>query len=339
MKKIKKYVAYLFVILICLGVVGYVLVTHHPQMAVGIIQKMMYQDRSPNTFEPLYTPVDGIKENGQYLKSEIRYSNDYPNSFLDVIYPDNRFDTKRPTVFYFHGGGFFAGSKNMGDPLAASEATYLIDDIVSKGYNVVNVDYALVPEYHFPTPLIQMDEAISYMKDHAKEYHLDMNNVILMGSSAGGIMVAQYGSILSNSEYAKRLDITPSIAKENIKSLVIDDAPIEYEKLSLGAKLLVGNYVSGTIYLSKDEITSYNPILHVTDGYPTSFLLGSEYRLDMVSLHDALDNVGVVNEIVDPFAERGITKPHGFIANFRKDEISQDAFNRLIRFLEETTKE
>ncbi|MBM7636967.1 alpha/beta hydrolase [Streptococcus saliviloxodontae] len=339
MKKTKKYVVYSFVILLCLGVVGYGLVTNHPQIAVGIIQKIIYQDKSPNTFEPLYTPVDGIKENGQYLKSDIRYSNDYPNSFLDVIYPDNNVDMKRPTVFYFHGGGFFGGSKNMGDPLVANGSTYLIDDIVSKGYNVVNVDYAFVPEYHFPTPLIQMNAAISYMIDHAKEYHLDMNNVVLMGSSAGAIMVAQYGSIVSNSEYAKRLDITPKIVKENIKALVIDDAPLEYEKLSLAAKLLVGNYVSETIYLTQEEITDYNPILHVTTDYPPSFLLGSEYRKDMVSLHDALERVGVVNKIVDPFAEKGITKSHGFISNLRKDDISQDAFQRLITFLEEKTKE
>ena len=51
----------------------------------------------------------------------------------------------------------------MGDPLAASEATYLLDDICAVGYNIVNVDYALVPKYHFPTPLIQANRAFAYM--------------------------------------------------------------------------------------------------------------------------------------------------------------------------------
>ena len=31
---------------------------------------------------------------------------------------------------------------------------YIIDDICASGFNIVNVDYALVPDYHFPTPLI-----------------------------------------------------------------------------------------------------------------------------------------------------------------------------------------
>ena len=77
---------------------------------------------------------DGLKENGQYLISEISYDNEYPNSYLDITYPNNNFEEERPTIAYFHGGGFAFGSKTMGDPLAASEATYLLDDICAEGF-------------------------------------------------------------------------------------------------------------------------------------------------------------------------------------------------------------
>ncbi|MGT2737430.1 alpha/beta hydrolase [Streptococcus orisratti] len=339
MKKIQKYLLCLLGIVGGLGLMTYVTLTNHPQLVVGVIQSSLYQESSPNSYSPLYDPIDGLKENGLYLKSEIAYSKEYPNSFLDIIYPDQDLEVDRPTLFYFHGGGFFAGSKNMGDPLAASEATYLIDDIVSKGYNVVNVDYALVPDYHFPTSLIQMNQALSYMKEHAEEYHLNMDKVVLMGSSAGAIMVAQYGSILANPNYAQLLDIEPSIAKDQVKALVIDDAPLDYPKLSLGAKMLVGNYVAGTIYLSQEEINSYNPILHVTKDYPASFLLGSEYRTDLITLQKALKQADVAHELVDPLAEKGLEKPHGFVSNLRTDPVSAEAFDRMMRFLNERTKE
>ncbi|MBQ1923251.1 MAG: hypothetical protein II189_05465, partial [Lachnospiraceae bacterium] len=45
-----------------------------------------------------------------------------------------------------------------------SEATYLIDDLCAKGYNIVNVDYVLVPEGHFPDPLIQANQAFAYRR-------------------------------------------------------------------------------------------------------------------------------------------------------------------------------
>ncbi|MGV3080392.1 alpha/beta hydrolase [Streptococcus sp. 32226D021BW] len=339
MKKFKKIILWAFGIVASLGIIVYVSVTNHPQLVVGVIQSFMYQESSPNSYSPLYEPIDGLKDNGQYLKSEIAYSKDYPNSFLDITYPDQNFEADRPTLFYFHGGGFFGGSKNMGDPLAASQATYLIDDIVSKGYNVVNVDYALVPDHHFPTPVIQMNQAIAYIMEHAEEYHLNMDNVVLMGSSAGAIMVAQYGSVLANNDYAQLLNIEPSIAKEQAKALVIDDAPLDYPKLSLGAKMLVGNYVVGTIYLSQEEINAYNPILHVTKDYPASFLLGSEYRTDLITLQQALKQADVVHELVDPLAEKGLEKPHGFVSNLRNDPVSAKAFERMMTFIDERTKE
>lgn len=97
-----------------LGLIAYMSVTNHPQLVVGVIQSFMYKESSPNSYSPLYEPIDGLKDNGQYLKSEIAYSKDYPNSFLDITYPDQNFEADRPTLFYFHGGGFFGGSKNMG---------------------------------------------------------------------------------------------------------------------------------------------------------------------------------------------------------------------------------
>ena len=54
----------------------------------------------------------------------------------------------------------------MGDPMAATEATALLDDICAAGYNIVNVDYALVPDYHFPVPLIQANRAFAYIQEH-----------------------------------------------------------------------------------------------------------------------------------------------------------------------------
>ena len=101
----------------------------------------MYQDSKPNSFEPIYTPGEGVKADGQYKINDIAYGTEYPNSFLDITYPDSDREVDRPTLFYFHGGGFFGGSKNMGDPMAVSDSTALIDDLCAQGYNIVNVYY------------------------------------------------------------------------------------------------------------------------------------------------------------------------------------------------------
>lgn len=323
----------LIIVLAVPAIAGLILATH-AQIIVGAVQKLAAGTvNTINSWEPLGEPMEGIRENGQYIITEIRYSDNYPNSYLDITYPDQDREMPRPTLIYFHGGGFFGGSKSFGDPLAGSDATALLDDICAAGFNLVNIDYVLVPEYHFPAPLVQANEAFRFLTDHAEEYHLDMDRLVIMGSSAGAIMTSQLGSIITNPDYAKALGISPALKPEQIKAVVLDDAPLVYDKFSLGTKVLVGNYVKGSIFLSHEEIRKYNNILWVDSSYPAAFLLGSEYYMDMREMDLALKNVNVEHALVDPLAERNLQMQHCFVASERENSVAKDAFDRMIAFL------
>ena len=337
-KKVLKIFGIVVGVLLLILIIGYFFLMTHTQIIVGFIQNVSKnQVNTKNLFEPLNKPIQAKKNNGQYIITEVNYSKDYPNSYLDITYPDDNLEKKRPTLFYFHGGGFFGGSKTLGDPLAESDVTALLDDICAEGFNIVNVDYAFVPDYLFPTPLIQANLAFEYIMNHSEEYHLDMDNIVIMGSSAGAIMTSQLGSIITNPEYAKLLEIKPVLNKNQVKALVIDDAPLIYDKFPLNTKILIGNYVKGSIYLNKNEIKRYNNVLSINTNYIPSVLLGSEYYVDMRDMSSKLKENNVNHELIDPLAERGIEKPHCFVANERVDEISKDAYDRMIKFIKEKT--
>lgn len=338
-KKTIRKILIIFFIILAIPVGGVLFVLTHTQVIVGMIQKLSASTvNTANVYEPLGEPMEGLKDNGQYVITEIKYSEDYPNSYLDITYPNGDRDASNPTLIYFHGGGFFGGSKNVGDPLAENDATALLDDICAEGFNLVNIDYVLVPEYHFPDPLIQANEAFRFLLEHSEEYHLDMSRVVIMGSSAGAIMTSQLGSIITNPDYADSLGITPVLKPERIKAVVIDDAPLAYNKFSLGTKILVGNYVKGGIFLNRKEINRYNNILWVDSDYPSAVLLGSEYYVDMRDMDAALTKAGVVHELIDPLAERNMVKQHCFVASERADDVAKDAFDRMIAFVKESCK-
>lgn len=320
-------------ICVALVVLALVLATH-TQIIVGAIQELSAGTvKTTNTFEPEGEPVDAVRDNGQRIITEIAYADEYPNSFLDITYPDSDTSVRGPTLVYFHGGGFFAGSKSVGDPLASSDVTSLLDDICAAGYNVVNVDYGLVPDCHFPVPVIQANQALAWCDSHADEYGLDMDDVIIMGSSAGAIMASQLGAVITNPQYASALGIEPQLEPSQVRALVIDDAPLVYDKFSLATKVLIGNYVSGTIFLSKEQVHVYDATQWVTPAYPPAVLLGSEYHNDMRAMDAALTRSGVVHELIDPLAERGLKMPHCFVASERTDKVARDAFERMLAFL------
>ena len=160
-----------------------------------------------------------------------------------------------------------------------------------------------------------------------------MDNVVIMGSSAGAIITSQLGSIITNPDYAEALGISLALKPREVKAVVIDDAPLVYNEFTLETKLLIGNYMKGSIFLSKDDVKRYNNILWVDSSYPPAVLLGSEYYTDMRHLDKALSDAGVVHELVDPLLERNMVMQHCFVGLERVDDVARDAFDRMIRFI------
>jgi acetyl esterase/lipase len=320
-----------------LSVIAAALVANNTQIVVGIFQG--YQ--SQNSYAPRNAPAEHLRDNGIRYVNDLEYGTEFPNSHLDISYPADSPDAPLPTIVYTHGGGFFGGDKVLGDPLAVdSDVNFFPDRMVERGFAFVNVNYALVPQYRFPTPVHQLNEALEFLRDHAAEYGLDMDNVILMGSSAGAIMTAQYGAALANPSYAALLDLVPSIPLDSVRSLIIDDGPLAIDDFDLATMILVGNYIDGTLHPSAADRARYNPIDDVTALYPPSFLLGSNYdgngyAHDMELLGDALKEHGVRHEFFYERRDDGSEAGHGLLGGLPAgDQIAVDAFDRMVHFLD-----
>ena len=59
--------------------------TCNTQIIVGFLQKATYGDKPFNSDEPYYEPINGKKDNGQYLISEIKYDTDIPTATLTSL--------------------------------------------------------------------------------------------------------------------------------------------------------------------------------------------------------------------------------------------------------------
>lgn len=343
MKKIWKLVViFLTSAAVCLSLL-FVIIAIKPQIVIGMIQAVLYPNgKSINPVEPLNSPSKRLKENGIYYINDIKYGMTYPNSFLDISYPSKDTSVDRPTIIYFHGGGYFGGDKAMGDPLAANnDSNYLLDKLVQEGYNLINVNYVLVPEYHFPDPIIQMNEAINYLIDHQFDLELNMDNVVLFGQSAGAIMVGQYGAILSNVEYRALYLLTqePKLKSTQVKAMVIDDAPWYVPSDSLKLNLLIANYLNDNLlWNNKDLLKQYNPIPYLTHEYPRSIMLAGTadgFPKDMRIFSDKLNEVGVDNIYFHTDEKIYGLTAHGYLSNLKNDKsgAAQDAYDQILKFI------
>ena len=103
---------------------------------------------------------------------------------LDLFYPDS-VDKDLPIVLFIHGGGWRSGDKSYQHPLALK--------IASQGYLCATVEYRLSSEAKYPAAVLDIKEAIKWLKEIAVNYGGDSSKMALLGCSSGGHLAALCG--------------------------------------------------------------------------------------------------------------------------------------------------
>lgn len=129
-----------------------------------------FPDREPFTFSGLLksTKIDSYKTL-TYVK--------YQDTALTLDFYGSKILGKRPCVIVVHGGSWSSGdSQQLPD----------LNGVLSrKGYNVATINYRLAPKYQTPVPVEDVKAAMAYLTQRSEELHIDTNNFVLLGRSAG----------------------------------------------------------------------------------------------------------------------------------------------------------
>jgi acetyl esterase/lipase len=120
---------------------------------------------------------------------------------LNVLTPRGARQQKRPTVVYFHGGGWRSGSKE--------EAVLLLLPFLEMGFNAVNVEYRLSTEAHAPAAVEDARCALRWVRANADEYGFDTDRILLTGHSAGAHLALMAGLARADDGFDRRCPAAP----------------------------------------------------------------------------------------------------------------------------------
>jgi acetyl esterase/lipase len=101
---------------------------------------------------------------------------------------------RRPAVLQVHGGAWVLGFKRY-------QGIPLLTHLASNGWVGFNVDYRLSPKARFPEHLIDVKAALAWIRQHADEYGIDPDFIVVTGGSAGGHLAALVGLTANDPEY------------------------------------------------------------------------------------------------------------------------------------------
>ena len=104
---------------------------------------------------------------------------------LDLHVPDG--PGPFPAAILIHGGGFDEGSKS-------TNPRPLFEPLANAGWAWFSIDYRMAPEFKFVDTREDVSSAIRWLKKNAKQYHVDVTKIVIIGESAGGLLVNYAGT-------------------------------------------------------------------------------------------------------------------------------------------------
>jgi acetyl esterase/lipase len=143
----------------------------------------------PPDFKPPMADISWVKR--KYL--DVPYDTESKAQCMDIYLPEEG-EGPFPVLIHIHGGGFMIGDKRD-DHMDA----YLT--AIKRGMAAVSIEYRLSGEAIFPAAVLDVRNAIRFLREHAAEYHLDADKLVAIGGSAGGNLAAMLGMNIPNGAF------------------------------------------------------------------------------------------------------------------------------------------
>lgn len=121
-------------------------------------------------------------------------------------YPEYQNPKKRPVIVICPGGGYGHHSPREGEAIAIR--------MNSLGYHAVVLRYSLTPN-EYPCALLELAHTVAMVREHATDWDLDGNKIIVAGFSAGGHLAASLGMEWNHGMLSEKLGLSPQQIKPN----------------------------------------------------------------------------------------------------------------------------
>jgi acetyl esterase/lipase len=240
-----------------------------PDVSIYLMRPMINHTR--------YTPpgnLDAIKHRVNVEKN-IVYDNQINNSLMDIYYP-NYAKNQLPVIMWIHGGGFVGNSKESTKDYGMA--------LANEGYVVANIDYAEAPKYKYPTPVVQANAALQYLKTHVIQYHGDINRLFVGGDSSGAQIASQIVAVITDEKLARMMNIVPSVNQKQLRGAILYCGAYDMNTVRATHSMLIGTFFWAYTGVKRFEtygrIDELSTIQHTHDFPPVFVTVGNKDRLE-----------------------------------------------------------
>ena len=266
------------------------------------IQNQYYADRidAETALMDNYTFSFSGTDTYSDLEEDVVYKTAEDEDLLLDVWDTKVNDENRPVIVNIHGGGWSSGDK--------SEVSSWSKWFNSKGYVVFNVEYSQNGPDMWQKQISDTHDVVNWIVERADEYHLDINRINLIGSSAGGhlALLTGYTDLKENSLAPRETDSDSTVEINSIINLygpsdllqLYDDTNSKEFIQPLLEQLMDGQPKTEEI---KHRYLQMSPIQYVNEtSAPTISFVGLKDKVipeeQIEILHEKLDENNIYNQ-------------------------------------------
>jgi acetyl esterase/lipase len=201
-------------------------------------------------------------------------------------------DKPLPTMIWIHGGGWTGGTKES----ASNIPVYL-----AMGMNVVNVEYRLARVAQAPAAVEDCRCALRWVIQHAKEYGIEANRIVVAGGSAGGHLALTTGMLPASAGLDRQC---PGPDNLRVAAIVNWYGIADVDELLDGPNMRPYAVTWLGSAPDREQIAKrVSPLSYVRAGLPPVLSIHGDAdptvpHTQSVRLHKALADAGVANELM-----------------------------------------
>lgn len=236
---------------------------------------------------------DTQRDQGLTTPEDILRMDNIPYGGSDVlvtdIYCQKAAAGLNPTIVSVHGGAWVAGSKET--------YQYYCMSLAQRGFTVVNCNYHMAPETQFPTSIADINLLFTWILEHGAAYHIDTQNLFMVGDSSGGQITSQYLTLLTNPEFRKHFPFAPPEGL-TIRACALNCGVYDAKGYLLTDPGAPIHYYVGE--LTEEKLEAMDTTKYITAAFPPAYIISANrdfLRKNAQPMYDLLQSLGVPSKL------------------------------------------
>lgn len=213
---------------------------------------------------PFITPIQPLISKRIKSKQNIVYKKTGDTKLnADVYLPKDTSRKTYPAVLLIHGGGWLTGSKE--------NLRLMAQHLALNGYVAITANYRLGLENPYPAAVMDLKDALRWLRKNAMKYHVDPDKIAVLGTSAGGQLATLIGTTPNSLIYNKNELISDAVQAivniDGIVSFIHPEASSEGKMASI--------WLNGTKDTNFKNWKEASPLEYVNEKTPPVLFINS----------------------------------------------------------------